>query len=488
MRAELTPAVARALEASRDRARNLGVADAGPLHVLLALLEENEGRVAELLLQSGAAVDAVRRTLLESPPMSADDAPDLDRVMGAAFILAVERTVERSIASEHVLAAILREDAALRGVLEAAGVNTTALEMAAVPVAGPPLGLDEPLELAAPTELLDTARILDAAANRAREALRVIDDYTRFVLDDAFLCREVKTLRHDLTEALQSAGPLPLLEARDTLRDVGTEIATPGESRRDSPRHVVQVNLKRLQEALRSLEEFGKLVRPELGASLERLRYRTYTLERAIVLGTDARERLHAARLYLLVTGSACVTSLEFLIEEAVAGGVDMIQLREKQLPDCELLERARRVRHLTRKAGVLFIVNDRPDVARLCDADGVHLGQDDMPVREARRILGSDARCAGTRSGSGPAGGPRRGQLHRRRPFVTVAVEIVARSRPDFSGRLAKRFGSCLGGTAAETQVRWWPLGPYGAVSSAIYARTSRGRCSALRRFLNFE
>jgi thiamine-phosphate pyrophosphorylase len=102
--------------------------------------------------------------------------------------------------------------------------------------------------------------------------------------------------------------------------------------------------------------------------------------------------RLADARLYLLLTGSACAASLDFVIAEAAAGGVDVVQLREKDLPDRELLERARKVRRWTRDAGVLFIVNDRPDIARLAEADGVHLGQDDMPVREARRIVGADA------------------------------------------------------------------------------------------------
>src|SRR5262249_18358510 len=72
--------------------------------------------------------------------------------------------------------------------------------------------------------------------------------------------------------------------------------------------------------------------------------------------------------------------------------GAQVIQLREKSLPDRALLERARQVRRWTRKAGVLFILNDRPDLARLAEADGVHLGQDDMPVKEARRIVGPAA------------------------------------------------------------------------------------------------
>src|SRR5207248_9403047 len=108
--------------------------------------------------------------------------------------------------------------------------------------AGAPLSLDEPLEFADPPEQIDTARIIDASANRAREALRVIEDYCRFALDDAFLSREVKTLRHDLTGTL-AASPLPTVEARDTMGDVGTAISTPAEWRRDSMLDVVRVNL-----------------------------------------------------------------------------------------------------------------------------------------------------------------------------------------------------------------------------------------------------
>ncbi len=68
-----------------------------------------------------------------------------------------------------------------------------------------------------------------------------------------------------------------------------------------------------------------------------------------------------------------------------------MFQLREKTLGDRELLERARAVRRWTRQAGALLIVNDRPDIARLAEADGVHLGQGDLSVKDARRIAGPD-------------------------------------------------------------------------------------------------
>ncbi len=238
-------------------------------------------------------------------------------------------------------------------------------------------------------EQVDLARIVDAAANRAREALRVLEDYCRFVLDDAFLSGELKNLRHDLAESL--APCQHLLEARDTQRDVGVNLTASGEQDRQSLQAVVQANCKRLQEALRTLEEFGKVQSPNLGKIMEQLRYRSYTLEKALILGAQSRQRLAEVRLCVLVSGSACRAALEWTIKEAAAGGAGMIQLREKSLSDREFLERARQVRRWTREAGVLFIVNDQPDIARLAEADGVHLGQDDLPVREARRILGPD-------------------------------------------------------------------------------------------------
>jgi thiamine-phosphate pyrophosphorylase len=152
---------------------------------------------------------------------------------------------------------------------------------------------------------------------------------------------------------------------------------------------VARINFKRLQEALRSLEEFGKVLAPQLIAGLEAIRYRAYTLERAVGLGIDARRRLENARLYVLLTGATSAGALDWTIRQAAKGGADVFQLREKTLSDRELLDRARNVRRWTRETGTLFIVNDRPDIARLVDADGVHLGQDDMTVKAARQILG---------------------------------------------------------------------------------------------------
>jgi thiamine-phosphate pyrophosphorylase len=79
------------------------------------------------------------------------------------------------------------------------------------------------------------------------------------------------------------------------------------------------------------------------------------------------------------------------VMEAAIRGGADVVQLRDKETPPDLLLEKARALRELTRRYGVAFIVNDYPELALEAEADGVHLGQEDMPIAEARRMLGKD-------------------------------------------------------------------------------------------------
>ena len=103
-----------------------------------------------------------------------------------------------------------------------------------------------------------------------------------------------------------------------------------------------------------------------------------------------ARPQIRGRRLYL-ITDASPQGGLARLIEAAVRGGVDMIQLREKFLNDSELYEVAASCARLCRSLGVPFIVNDRADIALAAEADGVHLGQDDLPVPAARAVLGAE-------------------------------------------------------------------------------------------------
>jgi len=108
-------------------------------------------------------------------------------------------------------------------------------------------------------------------------------------------------------------------------------------------------------------------------------------------MSTAPRDRLRDVRLYALVTERHCRRPWLETARMLIEGGADVIQLREKELEGRELLERACRLRELTREQDVIFIVNDRLDVALLSGADGVHLGQDDLPPERVREAAGAD-------------------------------------------------------------------------------------------------
>jgi thiamine-phosphate pyrophosphorylase len=236
-----------------------------------------------------------------------------------------------------------------------------------------------------------TLRILDVNINRCREALRVIEDYARFARDDRDVAQRAKLARHELRAIVGACGPEALLAARDIAGDVGRDQKTESEHARDGTEAVVRAAFARLQEAARSLGENAKLVSREAAQRAEKLRYAAYELEQIVALRGAARQRFAAVRLYVLITEALCRRPWTAVAEAALRGGAGCLQLREKTLPDRELLRRARALRELTRRYGALLIVNDRPDIARLSAADGVHVGQDDLPVRDARRAGGAD-------------------------------------------------------------------------------------------------
>ncbi len=185
-------------------------------------------------------------------------------------------------------------------------------------------------------------RILDANRNRSLEGLRVIEEYLRFVLEDAHLATHCKQLRHDLAESMGRMAISRFHQSRDVCGDVGTSIVTSSEYQRVDLVSVAAANMNRVQQALRSLEEYAKVVSPDWAPLMESLRYRVYTLERAISVSERSLERLADARLYVLLDGQASLETFRHLVARLLDAGVDLLQLRDKKLPDRLLLERAR--------------------------------------------------------------------------------------------------------------------------------------------------
>lgn len=241
-------------------------------------------------------------------------------------------------------------------------------------------------------------RIIDANANRAREALRVMEDAARFLLNDAGLSADLKELRHDLASALSGVPNLEL--HRDTPGDVGTQIQTQAEGNRADATHVVIAAGKRLTEALRSIEEYTKLLpplsasptsagrgEPPVSSKTEQFRYRAYELERRLhlaVIPLGARQW----KLCLLLTQSLCNLPWDQVLAASLDAGLDCVQVREKQMDAGPLVAHAKQVIDLVAGRAAV-IINDRPDVAAAAGAHGVHLGQADLPPETVRKQFG---------------------------------------------------------------------------------------------------
>jgi len=411
MRFQFTPAAERALAT----AAGWSSVDAGELYlpeVLLGLLAEPECRSALLLAPVGIDAEAVRRRFPSLAPVLTSDpartnlfSADWLACLQAAEDLLFEYPRPLQLATEHLLLGIAVSENEVAHWLKESGVDPKALESEIHRLAGHQPG-PLPLESAGqvlswnhatqsaapestPQDQLGSLRVLDAAANRATEGLRVIEDYLRFILDDAHLTRECKSIRHALSAALSVFSSADRHAARETRADVGTAIAEPAESIRGNAAAVLEANLKRVEQSLRSLEEFSKTLDAQTAAKLEQLRYRVYTLEKAVETTRTSLERLADAQLYVLVDGCASSDLFQALVEELVDAKIAIIQLRDKNLADRELLARARALAELTRGSQTLFIMNDRPDLAVLAGADGVHIGQEELTVKDARRILG---------------------------------------------------------------------------------------------------
>ncbi|MCL0036670.1 thiamine phosphate synthase [Dehalococcoidia bacterium] len=238
-------------------------------------------------------------------------------------------------------------------------------------------------------------RIIDANLDRLSEGLRVLEDISRFILEDIRITEKLRRMRHELI-AIDPALKIRLLAARDSMADVGREGAVGGVIDRKRLIDVVSANARRAQESLRVLEELAKLPQApaELGEQrFEETRFTLYEIEKELALRLvrqDRRNRL--AGLYVILDAETLGERSEAeAARQVIQGGARVIQLRDKHRSKRELIPVTRELKQICAGAGVLFIVNDYIDLALATDADGVHLGRNDLPVPLAREILPLD-------------------------------------------------------------------------------------------------
>jgi len=242
-------------------------------------------------------------------------------------------------------------------------------------------------------------RMIDANLNRSSEGLRVLEDVARFLLNDAELSQRLKDIRHALTRETKSLS-VGLLSRRDSEHDVGARMGASYEPETKQSLQdlsgLVTANAKRVEESLRVVEELAKL--PEISstlnsASFEQTRFALYTLERDLISRISRRDKIERMLgLYVILDRQFLTGRNELDIAgQIIEGGARVIQLRDKQSEKGELLLVAQKLKELCSQSDVLFIINDYLDLAMAVDADGLHIGQEDLPLPVIRRELPID-------------------------------------------------------------------------------------------------
>jgi thiamine-phosphate pyrophosphorylase len=141
-----------------------------------------------------------------------------------------------------------------------------------------------------------------------------------------------------------------------------------------------------LTEALRALAEVIRIDNQSSAEAIEKLRYDAYTLEKDIFMFADTVEKYKRVGLYIVITSGLPVEVIS-LTHKCAAGGADCIQLRAKAIEDDQFFALAEAFVGICRNAGVLSVINDRVDIAVAAGADGLHVGQNDLPIEQARKL-----------------------------------------------------------------------------------------------------
>ena len=228
-------------------------------------------------------------------------------------------------------------------------------------------------------------QIIDANLDRAREGLRVLEDWSRFGLGKKEYVEKIKNFRQILGK-----NHLEIYkQSRNHFEDKCKGLTHQEQINRRTPEQIISSNSGRVQEALRVIEEFSRLHNHELSKIASEIRYEIYTIEvdlLSLCRFKNSVEILKENDLYVITDQK---DNLLKIIEEILLAGVRIIQHRFKTGTDKDNLQEAIKIKNLCKRYNSLFIINDRIDIALASNADGIHLGQDDLDLKAARRLLG---------------------------------------------------------------------------------------------------
>jgi len=232
-------------------------------------------------------------------------------------------------------------------------------------------------------------RVLDANLNRAGEGFRVLEELARLVQEDAQAAATLKGLRHELVQAAHSLDRAKRLSARSTEGDVGTQLTVGSESARVDYAAITSAECERIGQALRVLEEFTKLVDAQISQSFKYLRYRAYDDLAKIELKWSQQAWLKSLRLCILLDCTLDLARFKDYLATLCQAGARCVQIRDKYRDDRQLMLYARAAVEILDQYSGQVVINDRVDIALACGAAGVHVGQEDLELRDVRRVAG---------------------------------------------------------------------------------------------------
>lgn len=231
---------------------------------------------------------------------------------------------------------------------------------------------------------MDTYRIIDANLNRVSEGIRVLEDIARFSNNNRIISEKLRNLRH---RARKSFYCKELIISRDSSSDVGFEISAKSTlDNKSSKQELINANFKRVQEGFRSIEENLKVLgfykEPKL---YEELRYSSYELEKAFM---NLYKRTINTDIYGILGEefSKGRKNLD-IVKEMLKADIKVIQYREKNKNKIDKYLECKEIMKIIDTTDALFVVNDDVDIAVSVGAHGIHLGQEDMPISEIRKI-----------------------------------------------------------------------------------------------------
>ena len=226
-------------------------------------------------------------------------------------------------------------------------------------------------------------QIIDVNFNRIREGIRVVEDGVRFYIENEKLFKKVKNFRHKfISEVLKNFELKTLRRERDIFKDTGRKYDI---LKKESIDRLIEKNCLRIEEGLRVIEEYSKCFRNSQSKIFHNLRFQFYEIEKQIITYLS-KKKIPVPSVYVIINLKDNQNIMEFA-ESIIEGKPDIIQLRYKGVDTKFFAKIAKKLKKVIPDE-IIYIINDRIDICLISEADGVHLGEKDISVEDARKIL----------------------------------------------------------------------------------------------------